>query len=211
MVIVVLLIYFGGELKRFVKAATEIRFKIGGVEGTISRQQLKSAAALGAAVATREVDGSSAEGALSEADLRRIANTVSQTMARGTPRIAPGSAVLWVDDRPNNNRYERAALEVLGIDFTISTSTEDALDEIGSHRYDLIISDMGRPGDPQAGYTLLEELRRRHLDVPFIIYAGSDRPEHKALARTKGAFGSTNNPQELFQLVVAALNATGSM
>jgi CheY-like chemotaxis protein len=115
------------------------------------------------------------------------------------------STVLWVDDRPDNNVYERAALEALGVDITLSTSTEDAMGKVLSGRYDAIISDMGRPGDTQAGYTLLHELRQEHVDVPFIIYAGSNRPEHRDLARSKGAFGSTNSPGELLRLVIAAL------
>jgi CheY-like chemotaxis protein len=38
-----------------------------------------------------------------------------------------GKSILWVDDRPANNIYERQAMEALGIRFTISTSTEEAL------------------------------------------------------------------------------------
>ncbi len=110
-----------------------------------------------------------------------------------------------MDDRPQNNVYERKSLEALGIRVTISESTEDALEKVQSNRYDAIISDMGRPPDSQAGYTLLAELRKRKIDTPFIIYAGSNLPEHKTLARSKGASGSTNNPQELYQLVIDAI------
>src|SRR5207248_9610318 len=74
-----------------------------------------------------------------------------------------GASVLWVDDRPMNNTYARQALEKLGIQFTISTSTEDALDKLQHGNYNVIISDMGRPPDKQAGYTLLEEIRKRGL------------------------------------------------
>jgi len=64
---------------------------------------------------------------------------------------------------------------------------------------------MGRPPDPQAGYTLLEKIKERQINTPFIIYAGSRSPEHVAEARKRGAIGTTNNPQELFEMVVDAI------
>ena len=116
--------------------------------------------------------------------------------------------MLWVDDRPMNNTYERQALEALGIQFTISKSTEDALERLKRKHYDLIISDMGRPPDERAGYTLLDKMKELQITTPFIIYAGSKRPEHVAEARNRGAYGTTNDPQELFEFVIDALKNT---
>ncbi len=124
-----------------------------------------------------------------------------------TARKLSEANILWVDDRPDNNVYERRALETLGIRFTLSLSTDDALDKLRHHPvfYQAIISDMGRPPDPQAGYTLLNCLQDEGFHIPFIIYAGSNSSEHKQMAKEKGAFGSTNNPQELFQMVIDAV------
>jgi DNA-binding NtrC family response regulator len=94
---------------------------------------------------------------------------------------------------------------LLNIEITFSTSTEDALKKIRSYEYSVIISDMGRPPDSRAGYTLLEEIQKMKINKPFIIYAGSNLPEHKAEALRRGAYGSTNNPQELFDLVKSSL------
>lgn len=116
-----------------------------------------------------------------------------------------GSFVLWVDDRPSNNRYERQALEALGIRVEIARSTDDALERVRQQHFDLIISDMGRPPDPRAGYTLLEKLRASGNHIPFLIYAGSRRPEHVKEARERGALGCTNSPQELILMVTGAL------
>lgn len=116
-----------------------------------------------------------------------------------------GASVLWVDDRPTNNTYAQEALEALGITFTISTSTDDAIEKVNNEHFDAIISDMGRPPDPQAGYTLLERLRKLGNNVPYIIYAGSNDPRHNALAQEKGAYGSTGNAQALFELIIGAL------
>jgi CheY-like chemotaxis protein len=116
--------------------------------------------------------------------------------------------LLWVDDRPSNNRYERSALEALNISVDLSTSTEDALQKVASQGpYDLIISDMGRPPDPQAGYTLLGALRDRGDRTPYVIYASSRAPEHFDESVRRGAVGCTNDPTELIEMVSNALRA----
>jgi DNA-binding NtrC family response regulator len=90
--------------------------------------------------------------------------------------------------------------------FIVSKSTEDALKEIRKRKFDVIISDMGRPPDNRAGYTLLRKIRSENVDTPFIIYSiGADIPDHVAEARDKGAFGSTSDPRKLFRLVVKAI------
>ena len=113
--------------------------------------------------------------------------------------------MLWVDDRPNNNINERQSLEALGVSFVLATSTDEAIDKIKRQSFDAIISDMGRPPDPQAGYTLLDKLRASGNQTPFVIYAGSRSPEHQAEARRRGAVGCTNRPNELFEMVLSVL------
>lgn len=115
--------------------------------------------------------------------------------------------VLWVDDNPNNILHERRSLEALGISFVLATSTEEALDKLERQYFDLIISDMGRPGDSQAGYILLDKLRSTGNSTPFIIYATSSRdPKHIAESRRRGAVTCTNNPSELFEMVLFSLS-----
>ena len=114
---------------------------------------------------------------------------------------------MWVDDRPGNNVFETQALEALGIQVEISTSTDDALEKIAWRSYDLVISDMGRPPDARAGYTLLDKLRKAGNQTPFVIYASSRAPDHVREAREHGAIGSTNRPQELVEMVTTALSA----
>ena len=82
-----------------------------------------------------------------------------------------------------------AALEALGLRFKISLSTEHALEQLERQSFDLVISDMGRPPDARAGYTLLDALRSRGSSVPFVIYASSKAPQHVREARAHGAIG----------------------
>lgn len=97
-----------------------------------------------------------------------------------------GKAILWVDDRPDNNFYEREALKRYGVDFALATSTDEALRILSTARFDAIISDMGRPPDNRAGYTLLQAVRAKGDNTPYFIYAGSRSQEHVAEARAPG-------------------------
>jgi CheY-like chemotaxis protein len=121
---------------------------------------------------------------------------------------APGnwrSQILWVDDRPNNNIYERRAMEAMGLTFTLALSTDQALELLDTRRFAAVISDMGREEGPREGYVLLEALRLKDRSTPFFIYAGSNAPEHRREAALRGAQGSTNVAQDLVDMVTRAL------
>lgn len=119
--------------------------------------------------------------------------------------LAQRATILWVDDRPDNNIHERQALEAVGINFVLAVSTEEALEMLNQQQFDAIISDMGRPPDAQAGYTLLDKLRSDGNQTPFVIYAGSKTPEHVAESQRRGAVGCTNHANELFGMVLSAI------
>jgi CheY-like chemotaxis protein len=209
LLVLFLAIYFGAPLKKFLNDAGEFTFKAGasGLEATAKRQQIEAAALLGAASATKPSEPLGTKTPPDGEKAKEIANVISQSVKPNSLRRLAEASVLWVDDNPTNNLYERKSLEALGIHFTISTSTEDALEKLRSYKYDVMISDMGRPPDKRAGYTLLAEKQKLGDKTPYIIYAGSNLPEHKAEARQKGAYGSTNNPQDLFQLVLSAIQS----
>lgn len=114
--------------------------------------------------------------------------------------------ILWVDDRPNKNIYEREAFEALGIQFALALSTGEALELLEQRRFSAIISNMSRKEGPREGYSLLESLRETDTETPFFVYAGSNALNHKREAEERGAQGSTNNPQELFNLVARYLD-----
>jgi CheY-like chemotaxis protein len=126
--------------------------------------------------------------------------------ARTMQEIGQRARALWVDDQPANNVYEAEALEAVGIDVELSTSTADALARVQRNPpYDVIISDMVRADDEQAGYDLLDALRSAGDLTPVVIYAGSRSAEHFNEAVRRGAEGSTNQPQELVGLVLRAV------
>lgn len=114
--------------------------------------------------------------------------------------------VLWVDNRPDNNIIERHSMAAYNIDFLLAQSTGQALAELRKQRFDAIISDMGRPPDSRAGYTLLEAVRGSGDHTPYFIYASSRDPAHVREALSRGAQGTTNRGDELLQMILPALN-----
>lgn len=123
--------------------------------------------------------------------------------------------ILWVDDRPDNNRLETAALAKLQIEVVAVTSSKEALARLESdpELFDLVLSDWQRPesnvGAPSAGVYLLRELRARHLSMPVIFYHGSsderERRVRRELAISEGAFGEAIMPDRLLELVISSL------
>jgi CheY-like chemotaxis protein len=201
------LVRFGPALKEFFSSLGEFTFKGGGFEATAKRKQAEAAAALVAASVARPDANTTPESAARDA--KEAAAVVAEAVNARVIRRASEATALWVDDRPSNNIFERQSLEALGVSFVLATSTEEALDRLAKQKFDVIISDMGRPPDPRAGYTLLEKLRASGNQTPFVIYAASNAPEHKAEARSRGALGCTNRASELFEYVLAALSRVG--
>ena len=91
-----------------------------------------------------------------------------------------------------------------GIDFVLAESTDVGVAGTEPPNFDAIISDMGRPPDPRAGYTLLEAVRRRGIQLPYFIYAGSRDPADVREALSRGAQGTTNRGDELLKLLLSA-------
>lgn len=113
--------------------------------------------------------------------------------------------ILWVDDKPDNNIYEREAFQAVGLRFTLAISTDEALQKLTQDRFAAIISDMGREEGPREGYALLDELRKKGNSTPLFFYTSSNSPEHKQETSDHDGQGLTNNPQELFQMVTRSV------
>jgi CheY-like chemotaxis protein len=198
--LLVCIVIFRRQIAAFLENLAEVNVKTPIGEASAKRGNAAAAAAVGAAEAKREhvTDGQEAP-----ADARDIAEVLPDRRAQR--RIA-GSRVLWVDDHPRNNRYERQALEALGVLIDLSTSTDAALEMAAETPYALIISDMSRPPDSRAGYTLLDSLSFKRLRTPVVFYTGSQTKIQAAEALAHGAAGSTSSPRELISIVTRILD-----
>jgi len=142
----------------------------------------------------------------SEAQLHKIVE-VARAAGPAAVWAADGwrNRVLWVDDRPESNTYERQAFEAMGIRLTLALSTDEAFERLSQTKYAAIISDMGRREGPREGYVLLDRLRTEGERTPLFFYATSNAPEHKRETREHGGQGCTNDAQELFEMVTRAV------
>jgi CheY-like chemotaxis protein len=142
----------------------------------------------------------------SEAQLHKIVESVR---AAGPAAVSTGDGwrvhILWVDDRPENNTFERQAFEAMGLRFTLALSTDEAFERLSHAKYAAIISDMGRREGPREGYVLLDRLRKDGDRTPLFFYASSNAPEHKRETLEHGGQGCTNNAQELFEMVTRSV------
>lgn len=117
-----------------------------------------------------------------------------------------GKLILWVDDCPENNVYERKILENYGLKFDLALSTERALNLISTNSYSLILSDMGRKEGAHEGYVLLRKIRDMGNNIPFIIFSSDGSlPKHKEEAKKNGAQGSTDIIPEVVDMVLKQL------
>ena len=124
-----------------------------------------------------------------------------------TPRRA--ARVLWVDDRPANNEYERKWLRPHGIIFDCVVSTEEALDQLTNETYDLVITDLGRENSSDqsatAGAKFLEQPIVREGGPPVLVYAGTWAVAQRDALLGIGALEVTANREHLFAKVLEVL------
>jgi len=197
---------FRSALTDFIGSLGEFTFKGGGFEATGKKVKAEATAALAAAAAARPADDANPVDVAK--DTREAASVVANVVTPRIIRRANAATILWVDDKPSNNVHEREALGALGISFTIAKSTDEALQCMQEQSFDAIISDLGRPGDARAGFTLLEKIRSTGNLIPFVFYSASPKPEYRAEASRLRAIGFTNRPNDLFKMVLSALGAT---
>jgi CheY-like chemotaxis protein len=125
---------------------------------------------------------------------------VSRRLAANT-ELLHGAKLLWVDDHPELIVRESKVLEKVGAQITRVTSSNDAFSKIEQCNYDLVLSDIRRGDDANAGIAFGQSLVLRADAPPLIFYVGDvEKPTPEI------AFGITNNPSELLHLVVDALS-----
>ena len=120
--------------------------------------------------------------------------------------------VLWVDDHPEHNVSETAALARLQVEIQTARSTDEGVETLRTDpAFDLVISDWGRAWEWQAGLRLLAKVRELQPSLLVVYYHGEADPAARAARAEKlrqaGAFGEAVYPAELFTLVLRALGS----
>lgn len=123
------------------------------------------------------------------------------------PRRA--ARVLWVDDKPSNNEYERKRLRVQGLVFDCVVSTEEARQQLENETYDLVITDLSREHSSDrsvtAGEDFLDQPILKNGGPPVIVYAGHWAMAKRADLLAQGALEVTNDRAVLLRTVLDVL------
>ena len=105
----------------------------------LQKMRLSAVASLTVAAQTKDSNRKEPSGVAVDDLIRSVEKAVD--LARES---SANPLVLWVDDNPDNNRYERKAMEAVGIRFLLSETTTDALEKLSGQTFAAVISDMGR-------------------------------------------------------------------
>jgi DNA-binding NtrC family response regulator len=117
------------------------------------------------------------------------------------------SKILVVDDDVTSLKVLYGHLKHFGFDVEVASGGLQALDLLGQSDYDLIISDLRMPD--MDGITLLEEVRKRGVKLPFIVVTACGSIESAVAAMRKGAcdyLEKPYNPESLQFTVQRALD-----
>ena len=121
--------------------------------------------------------------------------------------VLRGARLLWIDDHPDWVARIADSLRSLGASVTVVPDTKEAVAHLeaggaGEARVEVIVSDIARGSDPQAGTDAIPRLRDVAPAVPIVFNISDYDP---ARGVPEGAFGITNRLDELFHLILDAL------
>jgi hypothetical protein len=138
-------------------------------------------------------------------DLRQATRAVLHGRdATRQPQSGDGQRrILWVDERPRANAYERRAFTSAGFAVTVSGSVRDALGQLGRSRFAAVVSCLGERESYY--FDLLDGIRSSEPKPPLFIYANLD-PQGLSGGLAGDVAGVTNNPRELMTMVATTLS-----
>ncbi len=119
--------------------------------------------------------------------------------------IVTKSRILLVDDDRNFLRVLAYQVAEFGFQVISATGAGEALGHIDGGKIDLVLSDLRMPG--MDGLQLLQEVRRRALDIPVILLTAHGSIDKAVDAIKAGAFDFLQKPFEKEELRVSVLNA----
>ena len=117
--------------------------------------------------------------------------------------------ILWVDDYPSNNEQVISFFENMDIRFDLAINTTQGIKLFQENGYDLIITDMGRGNEPDAGIRFINELKALNNKniPPIIVYASSRAISiYGDLARKLGAIATFNGVSNIISYISKFFN-----
>ncbi|MBV9985458.1 response regulator [Bradyrhizobium sp.] len=188
---------FGQKIIDFLSRLSEGSVKAFGIEAKVIAANAIVQADLKSETAGASEGGPSSSSQVAE--IRRIASVVTNTF----PEEFQGRSILWVDDKPENNSLEIEALTALGLSIRTVTDTETAISDLKTSHFDVVISDMKRGSNYEAGYELLKLTLDLPIVPPLIFYTRSKLDMDVAMRC--GAFALATKASDLMISVRAAI------
>jgi hypothetical protein len=128
-----------------------------------------------------------------------------------SPAVLAGLKVLVVDDEPHVCEVLRVLLAQQGARVSVASSAARALTLLGRERPDVLVSDIGMPGDD--GYALIKQVRARSTaeggDVPAVALTAYATQDDAARALTAGFQVHLAKPIDPPRLLRAITSLTG--
>jgi CheY-like chemotaxis protein len=116
-----------------------------------------------------------------------------------------GLRVLLVDDEPDTLEVLRVVLSQFGAQVRGAVSTADALKTFLEWKPDVLVSDLGMPGED--GYALIDRVRslrpEQGRDIPAAALTAHVRDEDRVLALAKGYQAHIKKPVDPTHLAAA--------
>ena len=134
---------------------------------------------------------------------RHHPRTPREPISHFQPLSLKGLTVLAVDDETDARDLMRRLLEECGASVFTAGSAREALAVLDKHPVNLLISDIGMPGED--GYELVRKIRRRPPEtggkVPAIALTAYARSEDRTRAMLAGFVGHVSKPVEPAELI----------
>lgn len=107
--------------------------------------------------------------------------------------------VLWVDDDPDNNiSFQESLSKETRIRFVNVTNTQDALKALPTQQFDLVVSDVSRFDDKEAGVKMMRRFQAAGVTTPTLFFTHPNYVrQHKELLVGMGALDAITGFDQL--------------
>lgn len=137
----------------------------------------------------------------------RLQQKLKREVENGRTDVLRDKRILWLHREPRHDRLESLAFQICGASVRWCFTVDEATNLLKQRKdtFDVIISHMGEHED---AFTLNQNVPKEYAGVPFVVYTrrASDSTFQLRAGELK-IERYTNLPDELFELVVDALNA----
>lgn len=121
--------------------------------------------------------------------------------------IIKRNKILWVDDYPSNNSAIMSLFEEKKVYFDIALTTEHGIRLFNNQSYDIIITDIGRQNEHDAGIKFIDELKKLQCETPILVYSSYNNiKKYEKKALEYGASKVSCNP---YDIIVTISNILG--